>query len=329
VRRPGLGVAVPAVMMTFLPVLLSLSTSLSSSAPSSGPSSVVGGKPAKPGDWPDAVAVIAPRAVCTGTLITPDVVLTAGHCIDTGPVVVVVDTTDYGAPGGEAIRVKWSMAYPSWQTSYDVGVVVLAHAAKAKPRLVAAACTVRAGLIAGAPVELVGFGLTTKAGTGDNSLLHQAQIPVVDPACTDARGCNPAIAPGGEFVAGGNDKDACYGDSGGPIYLDTPGGKALVGVVSRASTTEGQPCGGGGIYVRADKVVSWIQRVTHETVARTHCAGAADEADATDDAGDALEAGAQGGCAAGGGAGGNLVIALGVLATARLARRRARSAQNA
>ena len=319
----------PAAMMSFLPVLLSLSTSSLSQVPSP----VVGGIPAKPGAWPDAVAVIAPHAACTGTLITPDVVLTAGHCIDTGPAIVVVDTTDYGAPGGEAIRVKSAMAYPSWETSYDVGVVVLEHAAKTKPRSVAAACTVRAGLVAGARVEIVGFGLTTKAGTGGNSRLHQAQLSVGDAACSGSAGCNPAIAPGGEFTAGGDDKDACYGDSGGPIYVDAPGGPALLGVVSRAASLAGQPCDGGGIYVRADKVVSWIQRVTHETVTRTHCAGAADGADdegAAGGAGDAPEGSQQaGGCAAGGGAGGSLVIGLGALAMAGLARRRARAAQSA
>jgi len=285
-------------MLPIIPALLFSSTS------------VVGGTPAKPGEWRDAVAVLSPMAACTGTLITPDVVLTAGHCIDTGPAVVIVDTVDYGQPGGEPIKVKRSLAYPDWEHAYDVGIVVLDHPAAAKPRAIAAACSIRGGLVSGALVHLVGFGLTTKAGTGDNTRLHEAQIPIIDPRCGDEPSCVAAIAPDGEFTAGGAGRDACFGDSGGPIYLDTPGGPALVGVVSRGFAMAGAPCGGGGVYVRADQVIPWIQRVTHETVVRTKCAGAADE-----DA-DPPAATSEGGCAVGGGAGGSLVIALGALAAA-------------
>jgi MYXO-CTERM domain-containing protein len=291
--------------------------------------SVIGGTPVKPGAWPDAVAVLAPNAACTGTLITPDVVLTAGHCIDTGPVVVLVDTIDYGQPGGEPIRVKAAQAYPDWEHAYDVGVILLEHAASSQPRVVAAACSIRSGLTADAQVHLVGFGLTTKSGTGNNTRLHEAPIAVDDPTCSGDPACMPTISPGGEFTAGGQGTDACFGDSGGPVYLDTPAGPALVGVVSRGSATMNRPCGEGGVYVRADKVIAWVQRVTHETVQRTRCSGAADEDDAPD-SGESSDGTREtsSGCAASDGAGGTLVIALGALATAELYRRRRRTAQN-
>ncbi len=297
-------------MLQLLPLVLSSSVS------------VVGGTPVKPGEWRDAVAVLSQSAACTGTLIAPDVVLTAGHCIAADPVAVIVDTVDYGQPGGEPIRVRWSLAYPDWEHAYDVGVVVLEHPAAARPRVVAAACSAREGLVAGALVHLVGFGLTSRSGTGQNTRLHEAQIPIVDPSCGDDPACMPAIAPGGEFTAGGRGSDACFGDSGGPIYLDTAAGPALIGVVSRAVVMGGPPCGGGGIYVRADKVMPWIQRVTHQTVQRTHCTGAGDEDAPAGEPGDT--GGSTGGCAAGGGAGGTLVIALGALAAGGLYRRRAR-----
>jgi secreted trypsin-like serine protease len=297
-------------MFHLLPLVLSSSVS------------VVGGTPVKPGVWRDAVAVLSRSSACTGTLIAPDVVLTAGHCIDASPVAVIVDTVDYGQPGGEPIRVQWSLAYPDWQHAYDVGVVVLEHPATARPRAVAAACSARDGLVAGALVHLVGFGLTTRSGTGNNTRLHEAQIPIVDPTCDDDPACMPAIAPGGEFTAGGHGPDACFGDSGGPIYVDTTAGPALIGVVSRAFATGDSPCSGGGVYVRADKVMPWIQRVTHQTIQRTHCSGAGDEDAPAPDAVD--PDGASGGCTAGGGAGGTLVIALGALAAAGLYRRHAR-----
>lgn len=267
-------------MLCLLPLLLSASTS----AP------VVGGTPVQPGAWRDAVAVLSPDAVCTGTLIAPDVVLTAGHCIDPSPIFVVVDTVDYGQPGGEPIRVKAAVAYPDWQDSYDVGVLVLEHAATVPPRVVAATCTARAALVAGAPVTLVGFGLTTTTGKGENTRLHEGRVPVLDATCTDPDACMPSVSPGGEFIAGGARIDSCFGDSGGPVYLDTPDGPALAGVVSRGYPTSGPPCGTGGVYVRADQVISWVERVTGEPIHRTRCTGAADEpatqaTPATDDAG--------------------------------------------
>src|SRR5690349_19677345 len=81
---------------------------------------VVGGTVVKPGVWPDAVAVLARDALCTGTLIAPDVVLTAGHCIETNPVEVIVGSVDLSNGGGKAIHVKKAIAYPDWQRAYDV-----------------------------------------------------------------------------------------------------------------------------------------------------------------------------------------------------------------
>ena len=290
---------------------ISLVLFLSSSALASGTADlpVVGGTTPPLGKWPDAVLVVAPMALCTGALIAPDVVLTAGHCIGIHPVEVVANTIDFGMPGGEAVRVKSATAYPDWQNKYDVGVLVLDHPLAVKPRLVASACK-----LAGAQVRVVGFGLTAKNGMGSNSRLHEAMLPVIDAACTKDPGCAPAVSPDGEFTAGGRGTDSCFGDSGGPLYLDTPKGAALIGVVSRGESVNGQPCGGGGIYVRADKVMPWVEKTTGRKIDRAPCDTPAD------DGGQAQEIG----CSVGGGTlgGGLLVIlALGWLLGAPLRRK--------
>jgi len=304
-------------MFRFLSILAlaSSTTALAAPSPAGSPDeSVVGGTVVPAGRWPDAVAVLAQTAACTGTLIAPDVVLTAGHCIGVHPELVIVNTTDYATHGGEAIGVTKAVAYPSWEDRYDVGVLVLAHPASTPPRPIASSCTAK-DLVRGHSVEVVGFGLTTKTGTGNNSRLHQAKLVVSDATCADAAGCAPAVAPGGEFAAGGDGTDACFGDSGGPIYLDD----ALIGVVSRGLDAPGQPCGNGGIYVRADapKVVAWIEKVTGKTLQRASC-GAADGPAS----GDPSLAGSDGaddtaGCSAGGTAGGSTsvlaLVALGLV----------------
>ena len=129
-------------------------------------------------------------------------------------------------------------------------------------------------------------------------------LGVTDPTCA-LSGCEKTVAPSGEFVAGGHGKDACFGDSGGPVYL----GDALIGVVSRGMSSNNKPCGDGGIFVRADTVVGWIEQVTRRKLVRATC----DKAD-TEDTSDGA-----GGCAAAGGAG--LPIALVGLALVRRRRR--------
>jgi secreted trypsin-like serine protease len=246
---------------------------------------VVGGTEAPPGAWPDVVAVLGERGSCTGTLLAADLVLTAGHCIDARPVEVIIGTVDLASNVGERRRVKWARAYPQWESAYDVGVVMLDNPVAARPRAVAHACTSGARWKPGLPLQLVGFGLTTAAAIDQNTRLHQAMIPLVDATCMHDPACAPAIAPGGEFTAGGGGVDACFGDSGGPVYVSTPGGPALIGVVSRGMSTAGDPCGGGGVYVRADKVVAWIEDVTGRKVQRASCDAPADDPGELDDAG--------------------------------------------
>jgi secreted trypsin-like serine protease len=245
---------------------------------------IVGGTAARPGEWPDVVAVFAEDgSMCTGTLLGADLVLTAGHCIGGGPTEVLVGSVDIARPDGQRRRVKWSKAYPRWESMFDVGVVMLENPVFAKQRAIAEHCTTgkRNRLTRGTRVQVVGFGLTTAAATDDNTKLHAATIEVVDGMCAMDGACKEDVAPGGEFTAGGHGVDACFGDSGGPVYIGTSSGPALVGTVSRGLASWSEPCGEGGVFVRVEPVIDWIQRETGRVVDRVECDRPGD--DGTDD----------------------------------------------
>ncbi|NVB83502.1 MAG: trypsin-like serine protease [Kofleriaceae bacterium] len=283
---------------------------------------IVGGSDVAAGDWPDAVVVLGNKGSCSGTLIAPDVVLTAGHCSKIEPTQIIANTIDYAHAGGVRVNVAKTIAYPNWESTYDVSVIVLASPiTNVTPRNVATSCTFNK-FKKETQVHLVGFGATDMQGTAANSHLREAMAAVTDPTCSGGNGCNSRVAPGGEFVAGGTgNADSCFGDSGGPVYLDTEMGTVLVGAVSRGVDNSSTPCGGGGIYVRTDKIIDWLESTAERTIAKDDCVGGSTEDGGTgsDSDGNSGEqyAGTDVGCSAGGGAGAGTIALLALLALRR------------
>ena len=284
-------------------------------------SAIVGGSEALPGEWPDTVAVLGRKGTCTGTLVAPDVVLTAGHCAGIDPVQVIADTTDYSTDAGVRVHVAHTHVYPSWQTTYDVAVLVLIEPiAGVAPRKIGTSCTFD-GFESNLPVRLVGFGAIDTMGRAGNTRLREAVTAVLDPDCTGGNGCKDQVAPGGEFVAGGTgDADSCFGDSGGPVLLDTAGGPVVIGAVSRGIANAATPCGAGGIYVRTDKIVAWIEATAGKPIAKDACDDVAYSSETGLDEDELAEASV--GCSIGSGGSGSAGAVM-IVVLALLRRRRA------
>jgi len=232
---------------------------------------VIGGAAAPAGKWPDTVAVLWDgQQACTGTLVAPNLVVTAGHCVIGGaPNGVLIGASKLSQPSeGETIPIMRAIEYPNSQNSVDAGILVLMRdATKAMPRPIASGWA-KFDVKNEAQVQLVGFGTIDRDGNTPTDSLMEATTTITDFDCTTSAGCNMLAKPDGELGAGGMGIDTCPGDSGGPAYLLTDYGTFLSGITSRGYDTNTYYCSEGGIYERADKIVDWMEQMAGVKVAR-------------------------------------------------------------
>jgi hypothetical protein len=236
--------------------------------------SVVGGSPVDPGRWDDTVALLdGGVSVCSGTLIASEWVLTAGHCVAESDLAeAVIGTKDWFDPlQGETLRIKEAITYPAWSATFDLGLVRLEGPSSYPPARLAADCVAEQDLVDGARAWIVGFGTTDEEGVVFQPLLNEAATTIADADCSEPiidgllSGCRTGdVNPGGELGAGGGGIDSCFGDSGGPLYLESPRGLFVAGITSRsyAGVDGAFPCRSGGIWVRPDAALAWIEENT-------------------------------------------------------------------
>ncbi len=231
---------------------------------------IVGGTNAPSGKYAaTARIVIAQQFLCTGTLITPDWVLTAGHCASiTGAAVatpaafpgsaydVTVNTVNANGAGGEALRVDRVVVPQDYllTASYDTSLLHLNAPARTAPVPVAGRGYEALGL-PNVLTEIAGFGVTTTSGDPP-ATMQQAKVPIVTDAACAAK--YSSFDPKTQICAGYPEGgvDSCQGDSGGPEYTRTGGDRLFVlGATSYGSGRCADP-GVPGVYARvADEVL--------------------------------------------------------------------------
>jgi secreted trypsin-like serine protease len=240
--------------------------------------SIIGGHAASITELPSLAYIEGEDAIepyaCTGTVVAPRVILTAGHCVEDIESGTIAPATGFAVATGVAdVRqatktnvslVSQALVYPGFKPSKlqgDAGLLILATPTASPP--ISLASDPDAGLLAaGAKLTVAGWGLTNPKAKEGSPVLRAGETIVQDTAeCkSQSRRYYPFYSAAVQLCAIDHPSDkvsGCFGDSGGPaIATRVDGTPVEVGIVS----TGGPGCNPHlpNVFTRVDQINAWV-----------------------------------------------------------------------
>lgn len=227
---------------------------------------IVGGTAVSSGEVPWTVAIInrdTSFQYCGGTLIHPEWVVTAGHCMEgeaASNVSVVAGRLNLADSGSgevvDASQVIMHSGYNSSTLENDIALIHLSSSVSAVSTTVSVldSPVENTYWVAGSLSEAAGWGDTSEGGSSSDQLL-KVELPIISASTCSADGADTNF----HIFAGETGKDTCQGDSGGPLYVKdfTNTYSILAGI-----TSYGTGCARPdtyGKYTRVAQYTDWIE----------------------------------------------------------------------
>lgn len=188
-------------------------------------------------------------ALCTGTILDEQTILTAAHCVDHSPekMVVVFDTKVKGVAKENLRHADTYLQNPRWAKGGEhAGDIAVVHFTGGLPKSYQPVQLATRGqkLEEGSEVTMVGYGMSNVKKESGGGVLRETKTTIVGKKAPD------------QIATDGHTSSVCFGDSGGPAFSEANGELVQWGVAHSVLNRE---CNETSLHTDIIPYEAWIR----------------------------------------------------------------------